>query len=163
AIGQPLQEEEAEDEVLVVGGVDRAPEDVGRGPQIPLQALAGELLADRQLDLVRCWCPASSRPALRRLVPRCHAPPHGRGAASSPHDAAGGYVVRGLGIKPDDRVPQRAGVSPLPPVGARMGPPSGPHREEDPPPEEEIRARGGGRRSAYRSLSSPVSTLRMTY
>src|SRR5207248_128349 len=72
AVGEPLQEEQPEDEVLVVGGVDRPPEDVGRRPEVSLQALAGELLTDRQLDLLRRWSPSSSASAVRPRGPFCH-------------------------------------------------------------------------------------------
>src|SRR5206468_7168758 len=72
AVGQPLEEEQAEDEVLVVGGVDRAPEDVGRRPEVSLQARACELLADRQLDLLRRWSPSSSASAVRPRGPFYH-------------------------------------------------------------------------------------------
>ena len=42
AVGQPLQEEDGEDVVLVVGGVDLAAQDVGGLPQLRLQLLRGE-------------------------------------------------------------------------------------------------------------------------
>ena len=43
AVGQPLEEQQAEDEVLVVAAVDRAAQDVGRGPEVAFELLAREL------------------------------------------------------------------------------------------------------------------------
>ncbi len=53
AVRQALQEEQAEDEVLVVGGVDRTAQDVRRRPEVAFEAVDGEALAGREVDLVR--------------------------------------------------------------------------------------------------------------
>lgn len=46
-VRQALQEQEPEDEVLVVRGVDGAPEDVRGAPEIPLQLVDRELVGGR--------------------------------------------------------------------------------------------------------------------
>jgi hypothetical protein len=63
AIRQALEEQQAQDVVLVVAGIDAAAKDVGRGPQVAFQLLAGELFvrgqgrpprSDAALPLPRC-------------------------------------------------------------------------------------------------------------